>query len=233
MRKPLLVAAICAALGAAIITAIVVTHPFLPLDATVERDVQATNWGPLALTFPWFTWIGDAKGAVAEAIIFVLILIVNRRAWIFALAAATTGFWYAVLSHLILRPRPTTAQVLQVTEHPGASSFPSGHTIFIVTLTTVLMVCFGYRFLPKWARPIGWVLVAFTVVACMIARIDTGAHWPTDVVGAVLIAAAWLSFLASVRRISDGAIEPSPRASEQAPSRGVENRSQHPELADG
>ena len=206
--------AITAGLAVALLTAIVVMHPFLPVDATVERDVQATSWGPLAITFPWFTWIGDAKGAVAEAAIFVLILVFNRRAWRFALAAATTGGWYVVLSRLILRPRPTTAQVLQVTEHPGASSFPSGHTIFIVTLVTVLMLCFGYRFLPRWARPIGWVLAAATVVACMIARVDTGAHWPTDVLAAVLIAVGWLSLIISVRPISDGVLNPTPAKEE-------------------
>jgi membrane-associated phospholipid phosphatase len=214
VRRPTLAVAIAAACAVAVITAIVVMHPFLTIDAAVENDVQATNWGPLAVTFPWFTWIGDAKGFVAEAIVFVLILAFNRRAWRFALAAATTGVWYVVLSRMILRPRPTTAQVLQVTEHPGASSFPSGHTIFIVTLMTVLMLCFGYRFLPKWARPIGWVLVAATVVACGIARIDTGAHWPTDVVAAVLIAVAWLSLLVSVRPISDGVLNPTPAREE-------------------
>jgi membrane-associated phospholipid phosphatase len=210
VRRPALVVAITAGLAVALLTAIVVMHPFLPADAAVERDVQATNWGPLAITFPWFTWIGDAKGAVAEAAIFVLILVFNRRAWRFALAAATTGAWYVLLSRLILRPRPTTAQVLQVTEHPGASSFPSGHTIFIVTLVTVLMLCFGYRFLPRWARPIGWVLAAATVVACMIARVDTGAHWPTDVLAAVLIAVGWLTLVISVRPISDGVLNPTP-----------------------
>jgi len=215
VRRPTLALAITAACAVAVITAIVVMHPFLPVDATIENDVQATNWGPLAITFPWFTWIGDAKGAVAEAIVFVFILLFNRRAWRFALAAATTGAWYVVLSRIILRPRPTTAQVLQVTEHPGASSFPSGHTIFVITLMTVLMLCLGYRFLPKWARPIGWVLVAATAVACGIARIDTGAHWPTDVVGAALIAVAWLSLLVSVRPISDGVFNPTPAQAEE------------------
>ena len=100
------------------------------------------------------------------------------------------------------RPRPTTAQVLQVTEHPGASSYPSGHTIFIVTVTVVLMLCFGYRFLPRRARAIGWAAVVLVVAANAIARIYTGAHWPTDVLGAILIAVAWLTFLLSLRWVS-------------------------------
>ena len=211
VRRPLLAVAIVAALGVAVVTAIVVMHPYIPEDAVIERDVQATDWGLLALTFPVFSWIGDAKGAVVEVIVFVAILVFNRPAWRLAIAAGMTGVWYVILSHLIIRPRPTTAQVLQVTEHPGASSFPSGHTIFVATLMTVLMLCFGQRFLPGWARPAGWVVVAMTVLACAISRLETGAHWPTDVLAAVLIATAWLAFVVSVRWISEGVLGPDSR----------------------
>src|SRR5260370_41599866 len=102
--------------------------------------------------------MGEGRGGVLEAIVFVLILVFNRRAWILAAAASLTALWYVLLNHLVNRPRPTTAQVLQVTEHPGASSFPSGHTMFIVTLSAVLMLGLGRRFLPRRPRPIGWAL---------------------------------------------------------------------------
>ena len=202
MNRPLLLVGILAALAAAAVTIYVAGHPFIPQDATIEDDIQATQWGPLALTFPVFSWIGDLKGAVLEAAIFVGILIFNRRTWIFAAAAAVSAGWYVLLAHLIIRPRPTTAQVLHVTEHPPASSYPSGHTIFIVTITVVLMMCFGYRFLPRWARPIGWVLVALIIAANGIARVYTGAHWPSDVLGAILVGIAWLALVLSLRWVS-------------------------------
>jgi len=212
IRGPLLAVAIAAAVAAGGITVVVRMHPYLALDATVERDLQATNWGPLALAFPIYSWIGDAKGAVLEAIAFIAVLIWNRRAWILAVAGALTGAWYVVLSHLIIRARPTTAQVLQVTEHPSASSFPSGHTIFIATLTSVLMLCLGHRFLPRWALPIGWAVVAVIVFDGAISRIYVGAHWPSDVLAGLLIATAWLTFVLSVRWISDRAFaSPKPR----------------------
>ena len=103
-------------------------------------------------------------------------------------------------------PPPTTAQVLQVTEHPGASSYPSGHTMFIVTVTVVLMLCFGHRFLPRWALAIGWALAALIVIANGISRIYTGAHWPSDVAGGILIASAWLSFWVSLGWVSRRAL---------------------------
>ena len=195
MNKTLITVAALCALSAAVVAVYVVGHPFIPEDATIERDIQSTNWGPLTLTFPIFSWIGDA-----------LILLFNRRAWILAAAAALTGVWYVLLSHLINRPRPTTAQVLQVTEHPSASSFPSGHTIFVLTVMTVLMLCLGRRFLPRWAHPVGWAVVVLIVLANAISRIYTGAHWPTDVLAGILIGVAWISFVVSLRWVSDRAL---------------------------
>ena len=180
-------------MAALVLTLYVVSNPFIPQDAVVERAIQSVNWGPLALTFPVFSWIGDAKGFVLELAIFLVILVVNRPAWLVAAGAGVSAVWYEVLNHLVHRPRPTTAQVLQVTEHPGASSFPSGHTIFICTVVTVLVLCLGYRFLRRPATRAGaWIVAAALVVANSIARIDVGAHWPTDVLAGILIAVAWL-----------------------------------------
>jgi undecaprenyl-diphosphatase len=207
LKGSLVGVALAAALAAAVLAIYIAGHPYIPQDATIERDVQSTSWGPLVLTFPVFSFIGDAKGAVLEAIVFILILIFNRPAWILAAAASLTALWYILLNHLIDRPRPTVAQVLHVTEHPGASSFPSGHTMFIVTLTTVLMVGLGRRFLPRWAQPAGWALVVLIVIANALDRIYVGAHWPSDVLEGILVSTAWLTLVLSVRWISDRAPE--------------------------
>lgn len=201
-RRLLAVAVACAVLAAAL-SVYVQLHPIISQDVTLERAVQSANWGPLALTFPVFSWIGDAKGAAVEAAIFVVILLLNRRAWLVAAGSAVTAVWYVLLNHVILRPRPTPALVLQVTEHPSGSSFPSGHSMFVLTIVIVLMTCLGLRFLPRWAQVVAWVACALVVVANGISRVDVGAHWPTDVVGAVLVAGAWLALWLSPAPIRD------------------------------
>jgi membrane-associated phospholipid phosphatase len=210
IRGPWLAVAIVAALAVGVIATYVVMNPAPAPDVTIERDVQATSWGPLALAFPAFSWIGDAKGAVLDALVFIAVLIWNRRAWILAVAGFATGAWYALLAHFINRPRPTTALVLQVTEHPSASSFPSGHTIFIATVMTILMLCLGYRYLPRRALPIGWAVVALVVFDGSVSRIYTGAHWPSDVLAGLLIALAWFCLILSIRWISERAFPPMP-----------------------
>src|ERR1700675_3912812 len=208
IRIPLFAVAIAAAVAVVVITAIVVMHPYLPLDATIERDIQATNLGPLTMTFPFFTWLGGPGGVPMQIVVILLVLLFNRRAWFLALAALAGGLWYEAIVHLVNRPRPVVGQILRVTEHPGSTSFPSGHLIFITISASVLMLCLGYRYLPRWAIPIGWALVAGIVLAAGLDRIYGGAHWPTHVLGGFLIATAWLCFVVSIRRISDRAIEP-------------------------
>lgn len=192
MNRTLLAVGAAAAVVTAVIAIYVAGHPFIPQDAAIERDVQSIQWGPIALSFPVFSWIGDAKGVFVEVIVFVAILLVNRRAWLVAAGAVLSAGWYVLLSHLISRPRPTTAQVLQVTEHPGASSFPSGHTVFICTIVAVVVLCLGYRFVRGWGRLALWIAGSAVVAGNAVDRIDTGAHWPSDVLAAILMAIAWL-----------------------------------------
>jgi undecaprenyl-diphosphatase len=180
-------------------------HPYLQLDATVERDVQATNLGPLTLTFPFFTWLGGPGGIPMQIVVILLVLLLNRRAWFLALAALAGGLWYEAIVNLVNRPRPTAGQILRVTEHPGSTSFPSGHMIFITISAAVLMLCLGHRYLPRWARPIGWAVVAGIVVAVGLDRIYAGTHWPSDVLAGLLIAVAWVAFVLSLRRVTDRA----------------------------
>ena len=210
IRVPMLAVAIASAIAVGVITAIVVMHPYLQLDATIERDIQATNLGPLTLTFPFFTWLGGPGGIPMQIVVILLVLLLNRRAWFLALAALAGGLWYEAIVHLVNRPRPTVGQILRVTEHPGSTSFPSGHLIFITISVAVLMLCLGHRYLPRWATPVGWALVAAIVLTVGLDRIYVGAHWPSDVLAGTLIAAAWITLIVSVRWISDRefAVEP-------------------------
>lgn len=205
IRVPLLAVAIAAAVAVGVLTAIVITHPYLSLDATVQRDIQTTNLGPITLTFPFLTWLGGPGGIYMQVVVFLLVLLLNRRAWLLAVAAFAGGLWYPIIVNLVNRPRPTVGQILRVTEHPGSTSYPSGHLIFITISAAVLMLCIGHRYLPRWARPIGWAVVAAIVLAVGLNRIYVGAHWPTDVLAGILISTGWLTLVVSVHRISDRA----------------------------
>ena len=207
VHRPLVaVAAVCAVVVAAL-SALVIARPFLEFDAAVARAIQSIDFGPLAATFPFFSWLGGRGGGIYMQVgAVVLVLLLNHRAWLLAVAATAGGFWYGLLVGIVDRPRPNLEQVLHITEHPGATSFPSGHVIFITISFGLVFLCLGYRYLPRWAIPIGWAVVAAVVLLAAVSRVYVGAHWPLDVLAGLLIASGWLCLVTSIRWISDRAL---------------------------
>lgn len=201
------VAVVCFA-GAAGLALIAIADPRWSVDASIESSIQSVNWGPLTALFPAYRWLGGPGGGIYMQVgAILLVLLLNRRAWMLAVAATAGGVWYSLIVNQVNRPRPTVAEVLQVTEHPGATSFPSGHVIFITLSFGLLMLCLGYRYLPPRARPIGWALLAAIVLSAAVSRVYVGAHWPTDVLASMLIAGGWLALVSSIRWITDRAFD--------------------------
>lgn len=203
----LAVAVVCFALAAGL-ALIAIAYPRWSVDASIERSIQSVNWGPLSALFPIYRWLGGPGGGIYMQVgAIVLVLLLNRRAWMLAIAATAGGISYSLIVNLVNRPRPTTAEVLQITEHPGATSFPSGHVIFITVSFALVMLCVGYRYLPRSAIPIGWAVVAAIVLTAAISRVYVGAHWPTDVLASIFIAGGWVALVTSIRWISDRALD--------------------------
>ncbi len=208
VRWRLLATAVVCLAGAAALAMIAIADPRWSVDVSIDRAIQSVNWGPLTALFPIYRWLGGPGGGIymqAGAVLVVLLL--NRRAWPLAIAATAGGFSYSLIVNLVNRPRPTVADIIRVTEHPGATSFPSGHVIFITISFGLVMLCVGYRYLPRWAIPIGWAVVAAVVLTAAISRVYVGAHWPTDVLASILIAGGWLALVTSIRWISDRALD--------------------------
>jgi len=211
VRWRLLAVAVVSFGVAAILALIAIEEPRWSVDVSVERAIQSVNWGPVTALFPIYRWLGGPSGGVyMQAGAVLLVVLLNWRALMLAIAATAGGFWYFLIVNLVNRPRPTTADVLQVTEHPGATSFPSGHVIFITLSFGLAMLCAGCRSLPPPLRPLGWAVFSAIVLTAAISRIYVGAHWPTDVLASIFIAGGWLALVASIRWISDRALASKP-----------------------
>jgi undecaprenyl-diphosphatase len=92
----------------------------------------------------------------------------------------------AVLKSLYDRPRP------ELWPHRGQyqwASYPSGHAIVGVSVIfTIAIMLYRER---RWRWP--FVVAACVLILNLYSRLYLGVHWPTDIVGGLVIGVVWLA----------------------------------------
>lgn len=120
------------------------------------------------------------------AILVVLLLLVWRRYRHVGVTAFASLFVEFVLVNVFLknmvqriRPYVVDKGLILLGDMPGDYSFPSGHTGSAFAVAVVMYLC-----MPKKYGVSALILAALIA----ISRLYNGAHYPTDVLGAVIIA---------------------------------------------
>ena len=197
-RAALAVALVCSALFVGL--AVLVTQHWRPL-VRLDHHLGVTP-------FRWtseHTWLARTADAVAIGTHPNVVLLVGlvaaialalkgyRRAGIWtALVLVAARVAYYVAKELIGRPRPHWAHPLHVS--PGYS-FPSGHATVAAAGAGVAIVLSSMLIRRRGVRRL--VTVTSVVVALLVAadRVFYGAHYPSDVVGGLLLGAAVTLFV--------------------------------------
>ena len=205
-RLPFLVAAIAAFGLFAVMAFEVYQHPLIGLDLTLERAIQATNWGPLTLAFGWIDWLDGYKQVAVAVLGVVVAFAVNRRSTFLAIWFALSGGAYTLVELVVKRPRPS-ADLVHVIRHAHGFGFPSGHALFFTWLIGLLLLTVGRRHLPRRLQPAAWVVGALVLLLVCLGRVFTAEHWPSDVLAGVLLGAGWICLGLSIRKLSDPVLE--------------------------
>ena len=134
------------------------------------------------------TWVVIGVGLLA-ALVAAVVLRRRRPALVLAVALVGELAIFLTTTAVIDRQRPPVPHL--DAELPPTSSFPSGHTAASICLYggMAALVLAATRAWWRWL-----VLVAAVVVVAgvALARLYRGAHFPTDVLGSVLLAVPWL-----------------------------------------
>jgi len=94
-----------------------------------------------------------------------------------------------VAKALFDRERPLVSQLAGLGDH---YSYPSGHTVTAV-ITYGLIAALLVRHRRGWGRWLPIALAAVIALAVAVSRVYLGRHYATDVIGGLLLGAAWLS----------------------------------------
>ena len=140
------------------------------------------------------TFLGSV-GFLTTASVFIGVVLAIRRSFyrLFALVLAVGGgaLLNLALKHLFHRQRPVLENPLVTLASYG---FPSGHTMGATIFYGVIALIVTYS-IRTWSRRVfvGW-LASLVIALIGASRIYLGAHYFTDVIGAIAIGLAWLSF---------------------------------------
>lgn len=139
----------------------------------------------------WSTGAASAPAAIAIMLVLCAWLLYRRQrkdALVIAVAWLGAQLLHVTLKQIYHRHRPALFTPLV---HASGYSFPSGHTVTAVMTYGLLAAVMCPR-LPKRWRWIPVAVAALIVVLVGLSRVYLGAHYPTDVLGSVLVAGAWL-----------------------------------------
>jgi len=144
---------------------------------------------------------------------FVLWLVVlyaaGASAWAHRPMRAVTLLTGYTLMYLLIiagwlawgRERPTL--IAEGIGSPGRSlsSFPSGHTVQGVVAHGTLAWLWIRSTRSRAERALVVLLLLALTAVVMVSRLRLGAHWPSDVVGGLVIGAAWLAVMVAALQI--------------------------------
>jgi undecaprenyl-diphosphatase len=190
VRASTIFAALCTA-GFVITAALVLLGPF----ATADRNgILAVR----ALASPGMTEVMLAASAIAHgkwALPLALVLAaaiyrINGRedAVLYIVACLAGEALYITLKEVIRHRRPTGISP-KLTD-AGGFGFPSGHTMMAIVIFGLAAVI-ATRHAPRIVRIVAIACAALVVILVAISRVYLGAHWPSDVIGALFAGLAW------------------------------------------
>jgi undecaprenyl-diphosphatase len=191
----LAVVAACAGLGFVALAFLAHQVAFFPIDLALTRWIQGVHapWllAPLMvlnrLGFP--PLVGIIYGSI------ILVIFATGKRWE-ALVAGFAVLGGAALNNLtkliVARPRPDP-DLVEVEHHINNGTFPAGHVLNFTAFAGFLCYLIVVRRAPSWHRTALISLLILLIALMGLARIHSGEHWPTDVLGGYLLGGMWLA----------------------------------------
>lgn len=164
-----------------------------PFDIPVTTFIQEMNWGPLVHVFDLIDVSAGIWQVLLGAVAVVALFIFERRAGWLMLIGSLSSLIDNIIKLVISRQRPP-ADLVHILSPTTGFSYPSGHAVFFTWMSFMLAVSIAPRLRPS-VRPILWIAAAVVIVLTCVARVWAGDHWPSDVIGGVLLGLGWSAFV--------------------------------------
>jgi len=186
------------------VLAIVCLVLFFGLTAAVLAGV-ADSWDRTLMLVlaaerePWLTWwmrllsvAGSGLIEIPLALLLIFGLAVRKRkaeAWWYTAAALSGWALYALAKLVVQRPRPHI--IPRLMHGAGWYSYPSGHSMLAPIIFGLGIIVWAAPWPSPALRRAALGLAALLALGIGFSRVYVGVHYPSDVVGGLLLGTAW------------------------------------------
>jgi undecaprenyl-diphosphatase len=187
--------------AALIVLGLAVADGPLQIDLAIAAAI-APAWPAVA------TELGNLLGSLPIAALIGIVAAtaswtVGRRGTALAFVVALAGeLPVTIVKAVVDRPRPPGG--IDIEAIGSVASYPSGHTVRAVVIGGLLLATVVWTSHVRIRQALAIVGAGAIVGLVGMARIASGEHWPTDVLGGVLLGGAWLTISLTVARVVDG-----------------------------
>ena len=169
-------------------------------EASIDTNLAQHRVGWLKSVTFWLTQAAQTKTVIGVAIVAVIVLYAVTRHWHKPLYVMVTlageVIIFLLVTLLVHRHRPFDGKpgpTMELDPAPPTSSFPSGHTAASIAMYGGLAVILWRANWQRIAKIVVVTLLALIPLAVAFARVYRGMHFPTDVLGGMLLGALWLT----------------------------------------
>ena len=148
---------------------------------------------------PWLTALmkilSVAGSGLVEFPVAILVLIGlairRRKSWAWWYTGAVLSGWalYAVAKIAVHRPRPHV--ISRLMHGAGWFSYPSGHSMLAPLVFGLGIIAWAAPWPSPLLRRSALALAALLAIGVGVSRVYLGVHYPTDVLGGLLLGTAW------------------------------------------
>lgn len=159
---------------------VVYTFGLLPGDGSLHQEILEARGTPAHALARWLNY-GGRWVVLAPALLGLLVWSrsARRRWWLWCAVMPVSGGLEQLFKFLVGRPRPRGFNW----------GFPSGHVTAATTFVVVMLYVVSQERLSRVGRIVVLVISVAMVASVGFARVILNAHWPSDVLGGVLLGA--------------------------------------------
>lgn len=171
------------------LAAVAKTTPYFSIDLQISRSLQTIN-------FPGFanmmTVLSDSGWGMplylSLALITLLLLFLGKKlaALFIILISLLDAVLFFGIANLVNRPRPSS-NLIRVDFPIKVGGFPSGHVLLCTLIFGFLIYLTAVYMKNSVLKTSLIIIFSCLIISIGVARIYSGQHWPSDVLGAYLL----------------------------------------------